>query len=67
MILYMTINLLKDNFAAEVIVPYSYPEMLLMVLAITDFSETINARFYVMKATTTGCVVHKFPTNLSVY
>ena len=43
----MTINLLKDNFVNEVIVPYSNPKMLLMVLASTDFSETINTKFYV--------------------
>ena len=45
MILYMTINLLKDNFVVEVIVPHSNRKMLLIELASTDFSETINIRF----------------------
>ena len=44
MILYMTINLLEDNFLVEVIVPYSDQQMLLIELTSTDFSETINSR-----------------------
>ena len=45
MILCMPINLLKDNFVVEVIVPHSNRKMLLIELASTDFSETINIRF----------------------